>query len=218
VYWSLAVEEHYYLTYPLLAYYLLKKGDRRLSALVLFGVGLLVLGWRAYLMSHGAASSRAYLSSDTRIDSILWGCLLALCCNPVLDPPVKAGRLAKLGVLGLSGAVLLSTFVYRDPFFRQTYRYTLQGLALLPAFYLAVSEARWGVFRWLGYAPVRHFGVLSYTFYLVHHLMLYSAEHLAAELNQVLRGGLVFVLALVYSELSLRYLERPIARLRAHYR
>lgn len=218
VYWSLAVEEHYYLTYPLLALFLLRRNDRRLSAVVLTLVGILVLGWRIYLVEQGVSEDRTYLASDTRVDSILWGCLLAMSYNPLLDPPARMGATGRVLLLVVAFAVLLGCLVYRDPAFRETYRYTLQGLALLPIFYIAIANANWPVFRWLEWKAVRHIGVLSYSLYLIHHVLLYSGEHLAPAMNTWLRGALVLVLCLVLSQISLRYMEQPVANLRKRYR
>ena len=218
VYWSLAVEEHYYLTFPLLALFLLRRDDRRLSAIVLTTIGIVVLVWRVYLVGQGVSADRTYLASDTRVDSILWGCLLAMSYNPVLDPPAPIGNRSRVALLVVAFIVLLGCLLYRDPEFRETYRYTLQGLALLPVFYIAVANADWPIFRWLEWKVVRHVGVLSYSLYLVHHVLLYSGEHLAPNMNVLLRGTLVLGLSLLLSELSLRYMERPIADLRRRYR
>ena len=218
VYWSLAVEEHYYLTFPLLALALLRKGDARVSFVVLTAVGLGVLAWRVYLVGQGAPEARTYLGSDTRVDSILWGCVLAFVKNPALDPPLRMGTPARLVVLLGAALVLGFCFVYRDSAFRETYRYTLQGIALIPVFYFAVAHPQWPLFRFLNWPAVSHLGVLSYTFYLVHQIFLNVAEHQASELSVWLRGVLVFGVTTLTAELSLRYLERPVARLRARYR
>jgi hypothetical protein len=50
----------------------------------LLGIGcLVILVWRIYLVqSSDFVINRAYYASDTRIDSIIYGCILAIAINP----------------------------------------------------------------------------------------------------------------------------------------
>jgi hypothetical protein len=65
----------------------------------------------------GAIESRIYHLSDTRIDSILFGCALAVYGNPVLDPPYGSDRLWKYFVLPGGITLLFLSFLCRYPEF-----------------------------------------------------------------------------------------------------
>ena len=83
-------------------------------------------------------------------------CVLALAANPVLDRNVLAfGERFWMGAVAVGLAVLGFCFVYRDAQFRETFRYTLQGLALAPLFFAAIRYSHWPIFRWLDWAPMR---------------------------------------------------------------
>jgi peptidoglycan/LPS O-acetylase OafA/YrhL len=87
VFWSLAVEEHFYLLFPLLYVTIRKTGlGGRGQAAVFWSLCAVVLAWRCYLVlvTHSSVE-RTYLCSDTRIDSILFGCALAVRGNPMID-------------------------------------------------------------------------------------------------------------------------------------
>lgn len=217
VYWSLAVEEHYYLSFPFVALLLLRNGRRAVMLTTLVCIGVAILLWRIYLVSEGAPVSRTYLATDTRVDSILWGCLLALTLNPVMDPPLPATRTQEVLTLAVAVGVLLFCLAYRGPMFRETYRYTLQGIALLPLFYLAVLRSNWPVFRWLDWRPIRYIGTLSYTLYLVHLVVLYSLEYLLPGTPELLRAMLGALMSVGLAALSYQYMERPLARLRRKF-
>jgi peptidoglycan/LPS O-acetylase OafA/YrhL len=172
VYWSLAVEEHFYLVFPCL-YLVLRHLERRRQAVVLWSLCAAVLAWRCGLVAMGAATDRTYLASDTRIDSILFGCALAVWGNPMLDGPSHiSDAWWKRALLPGALALLLVSFVFRDPRFRETFRYSIQGIALYPVFIVAMRFPTWGLFRLLNNRVAAFIGVLSYSLYLVHHVIL----------------------------------------------
>jgi peptidoglycan/LPS O-acetylase OafA/YrhL len=218
VYWSLAVEEHFYLLFPaLFVVFSRNRITGRSMAWVFWGLCAVVLVWRCILVwGFHSPPDRTYVCSDTRIDSILFGCALAVWNNPVLDPvagsafesPMLLRALAALGF-----AVLVVTFVVRDGGFRETVRYSLQGLALTPLFVAAIRWPRSPVFAALNWKPTRFLGTLSYSLYLVHQsaLALFEQHTHIAPLPRALAALVVsFTTAWVIYVL----VEKPCARLR----
>jgi peptidoglycan/LPS O-acetylase OafA/YrhL len=77
--WSLAVEEQFYLLWPLLLIGVLKLSRRRGVQMLLVGaMALASLLWRLYLQDQGASVDRLYNGSDVRAETLLWGALLAI--------------------------------------------------------------------------------------------------------------------------------------------
>ncbi|WP_257170274.1 acyltransferase [Bradyrhizobium sp. SRS-191] len=207
--WSLAVEEHFYIIYPLLMIGLLGAALRpRTIGLLLGALCLAVLAWRIHLVhAPGFFSDRTYYASDTRIDSIAFGCILALVINPARQRSPTATMSAAQWVLLLSAAaVLLLTLVYRDPAFRETARYSLQGLALMPLFYFAVRFADAPLFRPLNRSWVMTLGTYSYAIYLIHNVVIRAIDKTFPTIAA--KPYLLFPLALLISILYAAAIER----------
>jgi peptidoglycan/LPS O-acetylase OafA/YrhL len=219
VYWSLAVEEHFYLVFPAVYLVLRRAGlTGRQQAFVLWGACGVVLAWRCILVfAMHAPLDRTYLCSDTRVDSILFGCALAVYNNPMLDetapPSARDAALWLRRLLPLALVALLSTFVLRGNVFRETLRYSLQGLALVPLFVCAIRWPEAWIFRPLNLRPVRFIGTLTYSLYLLHFVVLSGLEAHTA-LPRVGRAVVGLVLALALSWTMWIAIERPCARLR----
>jgi peptidoglycan/LPS O-acetylase OafA/YrhL len=215
IYWSLAVEEHFYLFFPLLYLALRRRiSSGRQMALVLLGLCALVLAWRcALIFGLGAHRERTYLASDTRIDSIIAGCILAVWNNPVLDKEGIGDRVLGYVWLPLGVAAVLVSLVIRVDAFEQTLRYTLQSFGLLPIFLAAVRWHRHLPFRLLGWGPLRRLGVFSYSMYLMHLSVLWvigKRTHLSA----VPKGALALVITIALAAIIYRYVEKPCGKLR----
>ena len=210
--WSLAVEEHFYLFYP---WFFLLLATGKIGLRGLLAILLVILLWRVFwYVGFGATEEEIYVRTDTRIDSLLYGCLLAFM--------VSDGTAARLfpkkyiyPVLALCGLALIFTFVFRDPTFRSTLRYSVQGLALLPMFYYAVTLHDLWLFKPLNWGPVRRIGQYSYTMYLIHFVIIKALvfNGIAVE-SMPLFVLTAFVLSVVYSALVFEFFEKPLKPLR----
>jgi peptidoglycan/LPS O-acetylase OafA/YrhL len=213
--WSLAVEEHFYLIYPLLLTLLLRRLSYPRTAMVLLSLCVLVLLWRCYLIFDvGVQRDYTYMATDTRFDSLLYGCIMGIALNPALDPHIlDFGRRRWLLLLAGSAALLAFCFIYRSYAFRETFRYSIQGIALFPVFFCAIRYSKWPGFAWLNLSWVRGLGLISYTFYLIHLTAL-------AQSADILRGYkllipvLAFVMAVAFSTAMYFLVERRMSVLR----
>jgi peptidoglycan/LPS O-acetylase OafA/YrhL len=213
--WSLAIEEHFYLLYPLGLIGLLRSGSYKTAARVLIGICALVLLWRCMLIYlFHVSHDYTYLATDTRADSLLYGCILGLWLNPMLDRQPVLSERHWAGLVLAAGVLMLSTLLYRNEDFRETFRYSLQGIALFPMFFCAVRYHGWFIFRWLQWSWISGFGVLTYTFYLFHGKALELAALFLG--NLVTRGCLAFLIALAFSGAMYLLIERHLARVRRH--
>jgi peptidoglycan/LPS O-acetylase OafA/YrhL len=215
VYWSLAIEEHFYLVFPLLYIWLARRvPDRSRQALFLVGICAFVLAWRCVLVFvFHAPKDRVYLASDTRIDSIIAGCVLAVWRNPVLDDDSFSDRTLKWLLPVGSAAVLVSLVITRHEEFEQTLRYTLQSFGLLPVFVACIKWHDRGIFRILNLRVTKYIGVLSYLLYLMHTGMLWVFSE-RTRLPEAVRGVLALGVSIALAAFLHVVVEEPALRLR----
>jgi peptidoglycan/LPS O-acetylase OafA/YrhL len=216
--WSLAVEEQYYVLFPLLLLALCKMGLRRLFAVI----GVVAAGSFIYsqllLRNDPSAAffllpARAWellLGSLTACGRIGWcaarvadGLSAEAAADPLQARPRLANAASALGLAMIVGSMLLYTDQTPFP----------GAAALLPTLgtVLVILCARRGtlVGRLLTLRPLVFIGLISYSAYLWHQPLLALARHLAAEdlpLSAALSLG---ALALLLAAFSWRFVEQP---------
>jgi peptidoglycan/LPS O-acetylase OafA/YrhL len=214
-YWSLAVEEHFYLLFPVLYLALNRVLSRRGQAIAIVALCALVCVWRFVLVGvFDVIGDRTYMGSDTRFDSIFFGCALAIGMNPMLDRPSGNDRVWKWLLLPAALSLLVFTFTYRAPWFRETIRYTLQGIALTPVFVTAMRFPTWLPFRVLNARPVAFVGVLSYSLYLSHQVVLFALDHTRPWDSPPFRAVLALGISIAAATVIHYAVEKPCARVR----
>jgi peptidoglycan/LPS O-acetylase OafA/YrhL len=225
VIWSLAVEEHFYLLFPLVLLWMTR---RRLSVAtqtrILIAFCALELVWRVVLVAVLHDNRLwTYFATDARLDSILWGCILALRNNPVYigkgSAPDRSILPARHQFLAFAGAVVLlaASLVPRSQLYKESLRYTVQALALYAIFSFIIPNIRHWSVRWLEFVPLRYIGWISYVLYLSHDFILTVVTRYYPDRG--LRCGIIaFVISVAFATLIRYTVELPLQHLRARFR
>jgi peptidoglycan/LPS O-acetylase OafA/YrhL len=215
--WSLAVEEHYYAVYPVIFSLSWKFRERFVLGLVL--VSLAILLWRIYLVFGSSASiDGIYYRTDTRIDSILYGAILAGMLE-IRAYDVIVARIATFEGFAVATLIIILTFVYRNDAFRETIRYTLQGFALIPIFVSVLFVDRFSLIRqFLERRLMIWIGRLSYSLYLWHEAILFFAGRLFPSNSLPIRYLVVLPSVFGVAALSYYLVEKPFQAIRRKMR
>jgi len=209
-FWSLSVEEQFYVVYPTL--FLVLAGIRtRLSLRVrlALGLGIVFCASLAYSVTDTASSpTAAYFSPFTRAWELALGALVAVGTPWLLKMPSKVA--AAVTWTGL-GAIAVTAFVFTSatPYPGSLVAIPVVGTAAIIAG--GVSAPRFGCETLLRLAPLRHLGKWSYSLYLWHWpILIVAAEH-QGNAAASFPGSLVWIAVALAASVGTYYLiENPI--------
>jgi len=197
-FWSLSMEEHFYLLWPVL---LIGLGVRRALIAASVLIAMIAL-WRPWSLAHVQLPFPALQRTDMRLDAFLFAGILAILLRgPYRVPLLRVLTAAWFRVL--SGLTLLAVWTWALAGSASATG-TLIESALLPA--ALASVMYWPgsrVFRFLETQPLRWMGRISYGLYLWQQLFLVPPA-----------GGFLPRVALTFAAATASYylLERPLVR------
>ena len=215
--WSLAVEEQFYVVWPLLmAGGLAILRNRLTLALILGGAAASAIAMAA-LYEPGSAVTRIYYGTDTRASGLLIGSALAF----VWSARQSAGggglraraEMAALTLAGLGGLGALAAFTLLargdTPFLYQG-GFALVGVATA-ALIVAATHERSPLAKALGLPVLRWVGLRSYGIYLWHWpVMVLTRPGVDVPLDGVALFAIQVAITLWLAEASYRWVELPV--------
>ncbi len=212
-YWSLAVEEQFYLAWPLflvIAWWISGKlGLRSRTALMVPVAAVTLISFTSSVVSTVSEPRSAYFVSNTRLWELAVGGGLAIAAPLILRLPKPAAEgLAWGGLLGIGWAA--TQFGAATPF--PGYAALLPVLATAAVLAAGVPGHPLSSSILLEHRSLVAIGGLSYSLYLWHWPILITANALVEDLS--VPGNLLFVLvSLAMAWLSSVLVEQPIRKM-----
>ncbi|QKE74911.1 acyltransferase family protein [Arthrobacter citreus] len=216
-FWSLAVEEQFYIIWPILTLLGLKyiKNKDRLFLFTLIGA-LVSAILMAILFHPGSDPSRVYYGTDTRAFSLLIGAALALVwpSRKLTNHVTKSGKIL-IDVVGITGLFIFLLMVGKtnqyDSFLYRGGMFLLSISAAMLIAALAHPTSKIG--RFLSMRPLKWIGLRSYGIYLWQYpvIILFTPKVNAGDVS-IFRALIQITLIFVLAALSYRYIEDPIRK------
>jgi len=203
--WSLAVEEQFYLVWPLVVRFCNEAQLRKIAITVIcFSPAL-----RFYLSQHQV---NIYSNTLCRLDGLMAGALLALVVRSSSFLPSKFITRAWIALL-VSGPLALMI----DTFHARWIVFSFTALASVSFVYLALFSTQ----RWLQAILTNRFlvytGTISYGIYLLQKIPLDAAKTLHLDHHPLLALPITTVLTFAMAALSWNLLEKPVLRLKRFF-
>lgn len=214
--WSLAIEEQFYLIYPIILLIFLKFTDKKITFITLLGVSLLSLELMILLSDFQGDNSRVYFGTDTRLQTLLLGALLSLIWPPFrlrknVAPSLK-GLIDVLGLAGLAALVVLFFTISNEDGW--LYKGGFYVISFLTLFIIASAVHPSGYFaKLLGNRLFVYIGKRSYSLYLWHYpVIVFTHSHFVNGQIPFYAYFIDIALMIVMTEFSYRFIEKPIRR------
>lgn len=195
--WSLAVEEHFYLLWPLVLLWLLRRRSMQTILRVALCVCAAGLAWRASIVELGAPPRLAYVGSLERADTLLFGAAAAIATR--LDWRPRPIYLP-------AGLAMIALHLCFSPELKYVNASLLGGGTALMLSALDACDIRRtrAVFS---LSPLVWLGSISYGLYLWHAVVLHSAKRLGYWDWWGKIGAVALALLIAWG--SFRCVERP---------
>lgn len=214
--WSLAIEEQFYLIYPIILLIFLKFTDKKITFITLLGVSLLSLELMILLSDFQGDNSRVYFGTDTRLQTLLLGALLSLIWPPFrlrknVAPSLK-GLIDVLGLAGLAALVVLFFTISNEDGW--LYKGGFYVISFLTLFIIASAVHPSEYFaKLLGNRLFVYIGKRSYSLYLWHYpVIVFTHSHFVNGQIPFYAYFIDIALMIVMTEFSYRFIEKPIRK------
>ncbi|MDK4275542.1 acyltransferase family protein [Corynebacterium accolens] len=227
-YWSLAVEEQFYLIWPLLILVIFRASSRqprRLPVVVASVLGLASFAAMWFIFTPGEDPTRVYYGTDTHAFGLLTGAVLSLLMtstksDPNADSWATSGKV-ETRAAGIIGFLALIGYVAQLFLMPDDAEFTYRGGLFLTSILGALMV--WGVIH--EYGPMtplfrtkvmRWFGQRSFSLYLWHWPVIMILEALfhgnQNSENTWILGTVAVPISLILSEISYQFIENPFRR------
>lgn len=199
--WSLAVEEQYYLVWPVMLIALSRIRSVRMKAVALLGLFALSVWFSVWYTPVNA--ERAYYLLPTRFHELLAGGLLAFYGASL--PRLKIWQQELVSLAGLA-MIIVPALVYSSDTLFPSWRALIPCLGTVMLVYAGQHAPLTG--RFLTLKPMIGLGLISYSLYLWHWPIFSFTQYATGSLDLV-KGLAGIALAVLLSWLTWEFIEQP---------
>jgi peptidoglycan/LPS O-acetylase OafA/YrhL len=203
--WSLAIEEQFYLVWPLVVRYFSAAQVKRIAVTVILASPLL----RFFLAQHHV---NIYSSFFCRLDGLMAGALLAVVLRSQTFLPPKYVKLAWMSFLIAACLAILAKN-------RQVrwIAFSMTSLASVSLVYLSLFSPGKRVQRFFRNRFLTYTGTISYGLYLLHKIPLDVSKEMHTDRHPFLSIFVVLVASYALAAISYAFLEQPFLKLKRFF-
>jgi len=216
--WSLAIEEQFYIVWPIVLIVGLKFFKKRIKLANFVFIGALCSAMlMGILYKPGMDPSRVYYGTDTRAFELLMGCFMAI-IFPMKKFLSQKATVRKVKTLNITSMITFAVFILSVIFMNEYQTFLYRGGMLLLSLNAAILTAcicnpnsyLSGLLSW---KPLCWIGKRSYGIYLWHYPIIVLSTP-ASEIGHQTWWRILIQLAITFiiAELSYRYIEMPIQK------
>jgi peptidoglycan/LPS O-acetylase OafA/YrhL len=209
-YWSLAVEEHFYLIWPLLVFLLGRRSLMMASlSMIAFSFGLRFI----FLLNDWSP----FYFTLTRLDALSMGTILALIEPSLRSRSESRRKILPVVLVAWIVPLIISYVIFTGSaaFIVQLVKYPLiAGFYFILIAYIIVSQDSSLICRIFSSKAAMYIGGISYGLYVYHGICFDWFDKFLPDLPLMVSMPCSFILSIIVAHISFRVLERPFLRLK----
>jgi peptidoglycan/LPS O-acetylase OafA/YrhL len=207
--WSLAIEEQFYLLWPVALIFVVRRWGFRAGGWLAAGLIVASASDCTILWATGASVARTSAGLDVRVDVLMVGCALGVAATAGWLPEGIRRAGASLAMAGAVAVVAVMTVAKYDQGWLATPGLTVFAAAVGWVILGVVVDPHSSLAKLLAHPVLTHIGRISYGLYLWHYPVFGLGLPQLRSLPHPLAALVVFVTAFAAAELSHRVVERP---------
>lgn len=209
-FWSLSIEEHFYVFFPVFLVFGGRTPRRVFTAMVVLCAACLILRLFAVAIWPWLTQTRAIYYTELRADSLGFGVMLAALCEAGRGQRIVL-RMIQPDAVAAACLGLVFSLACRNVWFRETLRYSIEAasVAVLLAAVLFSGHYRFAQVI-LNWQPLVWVGVLSYSLYVWHPLVALVLSAVKAHMAEPVWLSFAIVMTFSVSALSYYGIEAPL--------
>lgn len=217
--WSLGVEEKFYLLWRAAAVLFLRNPAKLLRAALIF-IGMIWVYRTITCLTTSLPVDYLRYSFESRLDTILYGCALALATSMFkIEPMLRAVERVKalpifIGALLVGGALLENRMSLRVYYIVDLPLTSLLIAVMLIQLVFLAALRGWS---WLEHPVFRFLGRISYSLYLYQIIVIATVEHYLPHLRLRWAFPLMYVATTLVAYASYRLVEAPFLRMKRRF-
>ncbi len=217
--WTISLEEQFYLLWPLILVFI-----RSFKSALFFCILIIIsaTGFRYYLNSIGTEHPHLYVNTFARVDTLVFGSLIALILFYKPQIISKLRLFFNLPFQGLS-LILLGIILYRislfNPYLIRNGTLGYLVISVFMSYYILSSLQIQTLFsKFLTWRPLVYLGKISYGLYVWHILSIELINITFRNLNYpIIKIPLAFLLTIIISSISYRYFEQFFLKFKSNF-
>ncbi|MGH9769702.1 MAG: acyltransferase family protein, partial [Blastocatellia bacterium] len=213
--WSLAIEEQFYLLWPL-AFWGLRRDLKKMTTFLVCLIGAVWIHRAILLLAFKVDQAYFYAAFDTRIDHLMVGCLAAVLLKRgalySFWKAICSSLYAPLIVLALYvGSIRLNQSL--PHWYRDGVGSAVEPLLIAMLMVQLISLSSTSAVKWIESPPMRYLGRISYSLYLFHPLTVSPVMSRLSD-KPLMAQSAAIALTVIVATISYYVVERPFLKLR----
>lgn len=205
--WSISTELFFYFMFPFYVIWLYK--FPKLKYILLLAIPIIIFAEPYFRTDMKMEKAIFYINPLVRSLDFILGIITCQIYKKIKKSPIN---FSKGTLIELAAIIVLSIFFYFHNDVARAFRYGIYYWIPMVGIVLIFALQRGFFSKLLQHKTLVYLGEISFAFYMIHMIVIkYGNQYLPA-INDFLKIGIYFAVALILSALTFEYFEKPVAK------